>query len=331
MTNNALNAIWYYIRNRFYQQDESQKGFFKMIVLWFYSVAPLLRVSKVFFSIFGVLFLLLASFLPVSAEALPEITAERTLSVSQSAQPDRISGDYILGGFADTGKMLASPIRWDGNDWLTFGAVLGTTTGLIFADADIRDFTQRNQSSTGNGIAKVGNALGNPLYTLPPLGLFYLYGHYSDDPKARRASLLAVESLAISGVFTWTIKLAAQRPRPFTGESPTSWNGPSLKSTNPAFPSGHTQSAFSIASVLAEEYATTPAVAPIAYGLAALTGLSRMYDNKHWASDVFFGAAVGYFVGKAVVRYHTAPGNSAVTLLPTVNQQGFGLMAEYRF
>jgi membrane-associated phospholipid phosphatase len=269
--------------------------------------------------------------LHAQAETATEQSVTQLSAPSVFSPPDRITGEYVIGYFSDTGKILASPTHWDGSDWLKAGLVLGATTGLVFADADIRNTAQRNQSSSGDTFASVGNALGNPLYTLPPLGLFYLYGHLNEDQKARRASLLAVESLAISSVFTWSIKLAAQRPRPFTGESASTWNGPGLKSTNPSFPSGHTQSAFSIASVLAEEYGDNSYVPPIAYGLATLTGVARVYDDKHWTSDVFFGAALGYFVGKAVVHYHSGQGESALKIMPTVTQQGFGVMAEYRF
>jgi membrane-associated phospholipid phosphatase len=249
----------------------------------------------------------------------------------QRGQADRITTGYIKGYFTDSGAMLASPLHWDGSDWLKAGLLIGATSGLYLADADIRNFAQRNQSATGDKFATVGNALGNPFYTLPPLGLFYLYGHLAEDAKARQTSLLAVESLVISSAFTWTLKFATQRPRPFTGEAPTTWNGPGFKSSDPSFPSGHAQSAFSIASVVAEEYGDNPYVPPIAYGLAALTGFARIYDNKHWASDVFFGGAIGYLVGKTVVRYQKTQSNSALKVLPTVSQQGFGFMAEYRF
>ena len=258
-------------------------------------------------------------------------TESGRIPVAQPAQPDSITSEYVKGYFTDSGRMLAAPVNWGGSDWLKAGLVIGATSGLYFADGDIRDLAQRNQNSTGDNIAAIGNVLGNPLYAAAPLGLFYLYGHLNEDPKARRASLLAVESLAISGAFTLTIKMATQRPRPFTGEAPTTWNGPSLKTANPTFPSIHTQTAFSIATVLAEVYGNNPYVPPIAYGLATLTGLSRIYDDKHWASDVFFGAAIGYFVGKAVVSYHTVRSDTAVKILPTVSKQGFGLMAEYRF
>ncbi len=274
---------------------------------------------------------------PVYAENLAVSATESIAHESIKAdyhqstiEPDRITGEYVKEYFTDTGKILASPANWNGSDWLKTGLVVGVATGIYLADTDIRNIAQRNQNSTGDALAAIGNSLGNPLYTLPPLGLFYLYGHVTEDSKARRTSLLAVESLAISGVLTWTIKLATQRPRPFTGESSNTWNGPTLKSTDTSFPSGHTTAAFSVASVIAEEYGSNPYVPPITYSLATLTACARIYDNKHWASDAFFGGAIGYFVGKAVVRYHTQS-NTGLIVLPTSTQHGLGLMAEYRF
>lgn len=265
--------------------------------------------------------------------AVPEKPAPSS-AFSQATQPnppDSITGEYVKGYFTDTGKMLVSPVKWDRSDWLKAGLVIGATSGLYLADTGIKNFAQKNQSATGDKGAAVGNTLGNPFVIVPTLGLFYLYGHLNEDPMARRTSLLSVESLVISGVFTGAVKLAARRPRPSTGESATSWNGPSLKGGDPSFPSNHTTAAFSIASVIAEEYGDNPYVPPIAYGLATLTGFARIYDNKHWASDAFFGGVIGYFVGKTVVRYHTLQSDIPLTLLPTASRQGFGVMAEYRF
>lgn len=280
-----------------------------------------------------VVFLAGTSVAEENSGTFPEKSAgvSSVIQVTQAAQPDRITGEYVKGYLNDTGKMLVSPANWDGSDWLKAGLVIGATSGLYLADADIRNLTQRNQNSAGDKGAAVGDVLGNPFYAAPALGLLYLYGNLKDDPKARRTSLLAIESLVISGAITWTLKLATQRPRPITGETSTTWDGPGLKDTNPAFPSSHAQTAFSIASVIAEEYGTNPFVPPIAYGLATLTGLARVYDNNHWASDVFFGGAIGYFVGKAVVRYHAVQNDTSLKIMPTVTRQGFGLMAEYRF
>jgi membrane-associated phospholipid phosphatase len=51
-------------------------------------------------------------------------------------------------------------------------------------------------------------------------------------------------------------------------------------------------------------------VAPVMYGGATLVGLSRMYHNKHWTSDIVLGAGIGTFSGIKVVRYsHAHPDN----------------------
>jgi hypothetical protein len=67
--------------------------------------------------------------------------------------------------------------------------------------------------------------------------------------------------------------------------------------------------------------------APVLYGGATLVGLSRMYHNKHWASDVVLGAAVGTFSGLKVVRYsHAHPDNKIdrVMLHATIAPDGHG-------
>jgi len=66
--------------------------------------------------------------------------------------------------------------------------------------------------------------------------------------------------------------------------------------------------AFALASTVTSESQRwwpreTWVVAPVTYGLATLVGLSRMYNNAHWASDVVLGAAIGTFSGIKVVRY----------------------------
>ncbi len=53
------------------------------------------------------------------------------------------------------------------------------------------------------------------------------------------------------------------------------------------------------------EYKTTPWVPIVSYSAASLIGLSRITENKHWATDVFAGAALGYLCGRQVVNnYH---------------------------
>jgi len=63
-----------------------------------------------------------------------------------------------------------------------------------------------------------------------------------------------------------------------------------------SFPSGHTATAFMTATWLHKEYGLTrsPLYSIAGYGAATLTGLGRQLNNKHWFSDVLFGAGLGY-------------------------------------
>lgn len=61
-----------------------------------------------------------------------------------------------------------------------------------------------------------------------------------------------------------------------------------------AFPSGHTATAFACAEFLYQEYKDVSIWYGIAgYTVAAGTGFMRMYNNRHWLTDVVAGAAFG--------------------------------------
>lgn len=82
-----------------------------------------------------------------------------------------------------------------------------------------------------------------------------------------------------------------------------------------SFPSGHSLAAFAAAAAVSSETSgwwpnTRWIIGPALFGGATLTAVSRMYDNRHWASDVIVGAGLGTFAGLKVVRYTNAhPGN----------------------
>jgi membrane-associated phospholipid phosphatase len=61
-----------------------------------------------------------------------------------------------------------------------------------------------------------------------------------------------------------------------------------------SFPSGHTATAFISAEFLRQEYKhTSPWIGVAGYAMAVATGYLRMYNNKHWFSDVMAGAGIG--------------------------------------
>ena len=92
----------------------------------------------------------------------------------------------------------------------------------------------------------------------------------------------------IAGGITYGTKISVRRKRPDT---------PSIYS----FPSGHTQTAFIAAEFLHQEYKDKSVWISVGgYSAAAFVGIARVYNNKHWVSDVITGAGVGILSTKAV-------------------------------
>lgn len=73
-----------------------------------------------------------------------------------------------------------------------------------------------------------------------------------------------------------------------------------------SFPSGHTATAFANAEFFRIQYGKRyPLLAVTSYAMAATTGYLRIYNNKHWFSDVLSGAAVGFCSARITDRlYH---------------------------
>ena len=119
----------------------------------------------------------------------------------------------------------------------------------------------------------------------------------------RSTGLLAIESYLISGLLAQLGKRAIGRQRPdqWGINTPFEWYGP-FQGTS--FPSGHTTSAFSVATIFALQYKDTKWVPVVAYGLAGLAGASRMVETRHWSSDVFAGAVLGIVTAKFIYNSH---------------------------
>ena len=107
------------------------------------------------------------------------------------------------------------------------------------------------------------------------------------------ASMLYVTSAAIMGVSTHFVKQGVGRMRPDS-------------SGHDSFPSGHTASAFMAAEFLHQEYKdVNPWIGYAGYFVATATGTLRMYNNKHWFSDVVAGA--GFGIASTKISYLVYP------------------------
>jgi len=73
------------------------------------------------------------------------------------------------------------------------------------------------------------------------------------------------------------------------------------KSDKQSFPSGHTETAFVAAEFLHQEYKNQSIWISIGgYSAATFVGIARIYNNKHWLSDVVAGAGIGILSTKVV-------------------------------
>lgn len=78
-------------------------------------------------------------------------------------------------------------------------------------------------------------------------------------------------------------------------------------SSRNSFPSGHTATAFMGAEILRREYwDVSPWIGVAGYAVAAGTGLFRMYNNRHWFTDVIAGAGIGILSAEAAYWLYPA-------------------------
>lgn len=211
-----------------------------------------------------------------------------------------ISLDWCKCVYSDTKYVIASPSRWDKGDWLKCTFIIGTTYGIMNEDAALQEWVQDRWTATSDRISEAIESFGAEGAILA-LGGVYLTGCITQDTTFKKLALLGAESALISGLIIEVLKIIIGRSRPYKEEGAFSFSWFNLYGESQSLPSGHTGAAFSIASCISEE-CKNPFVSVIGYTTATLVGLSRIHDNKHWASDVFLGAVIGVSVGKTIAR-----------------------------
>jgi hypothetical protein len=195
--------------------------------------------------------------------------------------------------FKDTMRDFASfPQRK--STWVLLGA--GGLAALAVHPAD--DYIEEHivGNDTADKFFKPGRYIGSaPVQLGTAVGLWvvgrYIVAPAADAPQTNKWSHMGFDLLRsqiLSQALVHGIKYTVRRDRP-TGECC-------------AFPSGHAATAFAAASVLERHFGyrgSWPAMVGAAY-----VGASRLVENRHFASDVVFGAALGLASGWTVVGRH---------------------------
>jgi membrane-associated phospholipid phosphatase len=141
------------------------------------------------------------------------------------------------------------------------------------------------------------------------------FGIAANSPRERETSVMLVEAVFTSEIWTDVLKMASRRERPREVDGHASdWEGPSIlfESENPdaggfkSFPSGHSTGMWAVATILAHQYPSHGVVPVLGYGTALAMSYSRMAVNAHWLSDVVVGGLIGYGCARQVLSAHRA-------------------------
>ena len=158
----------------------------------------------------------------------------------------------------------------------------------------------------GSAYVQTGAAIGT-----------YLFGRYVIKPNGQKSNKLShigfdlLRAQVVASAFTYGLKVAVQRDRP-TGECCS-------------FPSGHAAVTFATASVLERHFGYRGAWPT--WLIAGYVATSRLTDNRHFASDVMFGAAIGVASGWTVVGRH---GRDEFAMYPIAVRRGGGIGFTWR-
>lgn len=193
--------------------------------------------------------------------------------------------------------------------WVLLGAGALAALAVHPADDYIEDHIVGSKGA--ENFFKLGRWVGSAPVQMGTAAGLWMIGRYvlppaANEPQTNKWSHLGFDLLRAqieAQAVVHAIKYTARRDRP-TGECC-------------AFPSGHAATAFAAASVLERHFGyrgSWPAMVGAAY-----VGASRLVDNRHFASDVLFGAALGMATGWTVVGRH---GREMYSLQPVAVKGG---------
>ena len=168
-------------------------------------------------------------------------------------------------------------------------------------------------NSALKGTANAFNAIGFPGSAVLSAGTYFLGLEKHSRPIAS-LGMHTGEAIVMGGILAEGLQMAIGRARPQrdVNNAHDFVLGKGLSDEDyTSFPSTHTTVAFAAATAVSRDVdrswpTAARYVTPVGYTIATLVGLSRMYKNKHWASDVVGSAGLGTYSAILFDRYNAA-------------------------
>ena len=239
---------------------------------------------------------------------------DRIFYPGDTERPKPLFRKLFLNIALDQKDIFTSPFhisRDNALQWIIPAAAVGA---LIPLDTHLANAFEnsRGQVRWGGRISDIGAS-----YTLIPIVAgSYIYGAWRDNPKGREIGVLGTETLLDSLIVVGVMKEVFRRNRPDEKHAGDFWGG------GTSFPSGHAIQIWSIASLLDHEYQHKRIVGITAYTLAGIVSASRIAAQKHFASDVVAGGAMGWFIGRYVYNTHMSHlAHTHASFMPMIEPQ----------
>jgi membrane-associated phospholipid phosphatase len=239
------------------------------------------------FATSALLFLLVAT--PASSQSPPEgsvapsvsATAQEPVNPSDPESPANPRRP-VWAVFKDIGRDFSHLASLDTAAVLAIGGATAAAAHPLDDDVNAR--------IAGDGWVEdafaPGKILGYGLVQGGAAALTYAWGRKTKAPKVVHIGVDLLRAQILTAGLTYGLKAAVRRERP--------------DETGYSFPSGHASVTFATASVLQRHFGWKGA---LAYSLSGYVAASRLHENRHYLSDVVFGAALGTIAGRTVTRH----------------------------
>ncbi len=231
------------------------------------------------------------------------LCAQQRTEPSKDASTWKHFGYDMESVFKGIGYSYSRPLHWEKSQWMTFGGVVAATGTAYVFDTQVSEYFIGIKEDIPPFIQDYGSTYAGPVANAALSGAVYFTGLFTENPKLRRTGVLMLASASSAGLLQTFVKGLVGRARPLAEKGKDTfkpfWQGDGQFHS---FPSGHTVMAFTTAYSLSNQF-RSPWVKAGIYAVGMVPGVSRLWDGKHWLSDVVFSWALSIFTVEAIDLY----------------------------
>lgn len=224
-----------------------------------------------------------------TSPAAPQDPQPQTPAKDPAATPAKPTRSFLGALVHNLGDDVKHMPRQNSIYWLVGGGGLA----LAVHPADNKVNRHFLGSTAVSNFYVPGKYIGSTYVQIGTSLTTYIVGRATEQPRTQHIGMDLLEAQILSETIVEGIKLAVRRQRPRNPDGTQSSSASTF-----SFPSGHSAVTFASATVFQQHFGWKAAVPT--YAIATYVATSRLHDNRHYLSDVVFGAATGIIIGRSV-------------------------------